>query len=83
MDVSQYASLRSFLGGWGQVQKLFGAYLFRQLSELLEVQSYLFVLNSATFGASFALFGPFRAIRFVLWGYFWGRSQVQNIFGTY
>ena len=48
---------------WGccQVQKLFRTYLYRQSTLVLEVQPYLFVFNSATFGASFALF-------WALWG---------------
>ena len=39
----------------------FGAYQCSQSILVLEVQPYLFVLNSAKFGAIFAFFGPFGA----------------------
>ena len=38
---------------------IFITYLCTQSNFILEVQSYLFVFNSATFGASFAHFEPF------------------------
>ena len=40
----------------------------------MEAQSYLFVFNSATFGASFALFWALR-VYFFFWGYSWGRES--------
>ena len=49
-------SLELFLG-WGSGWKtFFGTYLCRQSTLLLWVQPYLFVFNSATFGASSGLF---------------------------
>ena len=37
-----------------------------------------FVLNLATFSASFALFWALWGYFLVLWGYFWSRGQVQK-----
>ena len=72
----------AFWGVWVKFKNFLGpTYVDNYLS--FWKYSPIFCFYSATFGASFALFGPFRAIRFVLWGYFWGRSQTQNIFGTY
>ena len=39
-----------------------------------------FVLNLATFWASFALFWALWGYFLVLWGYFWSRGQVQKHF---
>ena len=64
-------------------KNLFGVYLCRQSTLVLEVQPYLFVFNSATFGASVLtvlgtsrLFLSFGAI-FVV------GVRFKNIFGTY
>ena len=42
-------------------ENIFETYLCRQSTLVLEGQPYLFVFNSAKFGAIFALFGPFGA----------------------
>ena len=49
----------------------------------MEVQPYLFVLNSAKFWAFFSLFEPFGVISFGPLELFWGRGQARKIFGTY
>ena len=74
---------RSCFWVWGQVKKIFGTHLCRQSTFVLEVQSYLFVFNLVTFGASFALFfWPFGAI-FWLYGAIFGVGvRFKNIFGT-
>ena len=61
--------------GLDQVQKLFcGPTYVDNEPWFLEVQPYIFVFNSATFGASFALFWGPLGLFFVLWVIF--------VFGT-
>ena len=66
--------LDSFGAGFGvpvKFKNFFGTYLCKQLTLVLEVQTYLFVFDSATCLASFALF-------WALLGYFWSPDQVIN-----
>ena len=43
-------------------KNIFGTYLCRKSTLVLEIQPYLFVYNLAKFGAFFTFFGPFEAI---------------------
>ena len=54
-------------------KNIFGTYLCRKSTLVLEIQPYLFVYNLAKFGAFFYIFWAFR-------GYFWGWGQVQKKF---
>ena len=65
-----------FFGVGVRFTNFFVTFLYRQSTLVLEVQPYLFVLNSATFGAIFGLFGPFGAI-------FGVGVRFKNFFGTY
>ena len=49
-----------YFWGWGQAQKLFETYLCRQSTSGLEVRSYLFNFDLASFRASFAIFWALR-----------------------
>ena len=51
--------------GRGKVQNIFGTYLCRQSTLVLESQPHLFIFNLVKFGAFFELFGPFGAISWV------------------
>ena len=63
-------------------KNIFGTYLCRQSTLVLESQPHLFIfyLNLATFWASFALFWAIWGYFLVLWDYFWSRGQVQKHF---
>ena len=61
--------LITFIGR--QFYSRYASLLYIQSTLVLEVQSYLFVFNSAPFGASFTLFWALR-------GYFLGQDQVQK-----
>ena len=74
-------TLRSYLGSC--LKTFFGAYLCRHWTLILEVQLCLFVFNSATFWASFALFLPFWAIFWSFRAVFGVGVRFKNIFGTY
>ena len=69
-----------FLGLGVMFKSFFGTYLCRQSTLGLEVQLYLIVLNSAKFGAIFALFRPFEAIFLARWSFFGGWRQVKKHF---
>ena len=64
-----FGSFRAiFLAVWGlcvvgvRFKNIFGTYLCRKSTLVLEIQPYLFVYNLAKFGAFFTFFGPFEAI---------------------
>ena len=59
-----------------RLKNIFGTYLCRQSTLVLKLQPYLYVFNSAKFGALYSLFGPFRAI-------FGVGVKFKNFFGTY
>ena len=70
--------------GRGQVQKHFWNFECRLSISVLEVKPYLFVLNLATFWASFfTFFGPFQAIFWSFGAFFGVGVRLKNIFGTY
>ena len=66
----------AFFGVVVRFKTLFGTYLCRQSNLVLKVQPYLFVFNSAIFGAFFAPFGPLGAI-------FGVGVNFNNFFGIY
>ena len=67
---------RQILKSW---QKLFWTYLWKQSNLVLEVRPFLFVFDSATFWASFALFWALRGnFFFALLGYFWGQISFKT-----
>ena len=59
-----------------RLKNIFGTYLCRQSTLVLKLQPYLYVFNSAKFGALYSLFGPFRAI-------FGVGVKFKNFFGAY
>ena len=57
-------------------KNIFGTYLCRQSTLVLESQPHLFIFNLVKFGAFFELFGPFGAI-------FWVGVRFKKIIAIY
>ena len=80
MDVSQYASLRSFLGVLGQVQKLLGpTYVDNYLSFWKYSPIFLFLIQPHL-GPLLHFFGPLGLFLLALWSFSCGQGQVQKHF---
>ena len=70
----------AFWGVWVKFKNFLGPTYVDNYLSFWKYSPIFFVFNSATFGASFALFWALGAILLSLWSYYWGQSQVQKKF---
>ena len=71
-----FLALWAFFWGLGEVQNIFGTYICSKSTLVFEVQPYLFVFDSARFGAFFPRFWPVGTI-------FGVQVRFKNVFGTH